>query len=99
MPPLPVNLLQQYARRAGVHLYNETGVVVLSNQSYLAVSAATPGKRKIVLPRKAAVKELLSFGENKSYEACKQFEIDFAANTCRLFRVINEPATQPHKKP
>ena len=88
VPPLPVEVLQYYAKTAGVHLYNETGVVVLANQSYLAIAAPTAGKRKICLPKKAALEELLTAEKNQSYEASKEFEIDFTANSCCLFRVI-----------
>jgi beta-galactosidase len=87
MPPLPCKALQYFAKRAGVHLYNEDGVIVFANENYLAISSAIPGKRTISLPKKTTLRELLAFNKAESFEDVEQFEINFQANTCRIFKL------------
>lgn len=92
MPPMPWEALQYYARKAGVHLYNEDGVVIFANEHYLAVSVAMSGKRTIRLPREASLKELLVLDNNECFENNTTFEIDIPANTCRIFQMSEAAA-------
>jgi hypothetical protein len=97
-PPLPWKALQFFARRAGVHLYSEAGDVVLANETYLAISAAEPGRRTIRTPAKATWKELLSTDRTRADSplgdgAKSEFDLDFGPHTCRLFE--KEPQNTP----
>jgi beta-galactosidase len=92
LPPLPWKTLQQFAKRAGVHIYAEGGGAVYANESYLAITAS--GKQKIRLPQKAALKEVLALrkgasavDDGASFSADTVFEVDFADHPCRIFRV------------
>jgi hypothetical protein len=87
MPPLPSRVLQHYAKRAGVHLYAEGGEVVLVNEHYLAVAAATAGLHTIRLPREAALQELLELGKGERFLRNRQFQIEIPAHTCRIFQL------------
>ena len=95
MPPAPWKILQFYAEKSGVHIYSKTGELVFANENYLAVSAATSGKRTICLPKRAALKELLAIGKGEttigkgqSFVENTTFEIDFADHTCRIFQIV-----------
>ena len=88
MPPLPWQVIQHYAKKANVHLYNEDGIVVWANESYLAVSAAEAGKRTIRLPKISTLKEVLALGKSICcFEKTSEAEIDIPAHTCRLFQL------------
>ena len=52
--------LRTICREAGVHLYLETGDVVYANRSFLCVHANGGGEKKIKLPVKADVFDLIS---------------------------------------
>ncbi len=93
IPPLPWKALQYFAKKANVHLYSEAGDVVFANESYLAVAAAASGKHTIRLPKKTALQEILALGKAESLAATTEFSLDFAAHTCRLFRLV--PSATP----
>ncbi|HNX33888.1 MAG TPA: beta-galactosidase [Kiritimatiellia bacterium] len=95
MPPMPAPLLRHYARQAGVHLYCDSDAAVYANESYLAVVAS--GRQKVRLPKKAALKEMLSLRRGASalsdgaeFPAGTAFEMDFTEYPCRVFRVLDQ---------
>jgi hypothetical protein len=88
MPPLPWKALQHYAKEAKVHLYNENGIVVWANESYLAVSAAETRTLTIRVPKKAVLTELLPFGKREQFGMNTNFDISIPANSCRLFQTL-----------
>lgn len=95
MPPMPWKPLQHYAKAAGVHIYSETGGAIFANESYLAISAWSAGKRTIRLPKKAALQEVLALGkgesrmdQGESLAADTVFTLDFSDRSCRIFRMV-----------
>lgn len=98
LPPLSWPIVQSFAKRAGVHIYSETGEVVFANQRYLAVAAATAGRRTVRMPTPRTLRELLplcaapanelpasELPANEFGAARDAFELEFAPHTCRLF--------------
>ncbi len=63
-PMLNAHLLRNIARAAGVHVYAESGDVVLPGKSFLTLHARSAGEKRIVLPEPRDV-----------YECYKQREI------------------------
>jgi hypothetical protein len=59
-PALPAVVLQQLAREAGVHIYAETGDQVFAWNDMFALHAAFNGKRTVVLPKEADIKDSLT---------------------------------------
>jgi hypothetical protein len=57
VPSLPATALRAIARRAGVHLYVETGDQVIAGRGFLAVHAAWSGERSVRLPRPCRVED------------------------------------------
>ena len=95
LPPLPWQMLQYYARKAGVHIYTDTGDIVYVNQSYLSVKAAKPGKRVIHLPGKYGLLEQLDSDneyrtdKSKELKANKKVEIEFKdTGSVKFFRIV-----------
>ncbi len=86
VPPLPWEVLQDFAREAGVHIYSDAGDVVYANESYVAVCVARDGSRTIRFPRKVELQELLGKGE--CHQSAAEHEVDFTGQSCKLFRVI-----------
>jgi len=71
---------------------------VFANESYLAVSASANGKQIIRLPKKAGLREVIPLpkgqlfpGEGESFLPNTEFEIEFQANTCRIFQLVLYP--------
>ncbi|MBM3501473.1 MAG: hypothetical protein FJX74_22695 [Armatimonadetes bacterium] len=56
-PDVPTEVLRPIARRAGVHVYLDTGDAVWANGSLLAVHALTAGDKHIRLPHPADVSD------------------------------------------
>ena len=107
MPPMPLKLLQHYAKQAGVHVYTEGGEVVFASNNYLAISSPSKRKVSLTLPEKAALRELLplakgseTIGPPRDFPADTHFDLDFADHTCRIFQIIrdNDVTSQPEKK-
>jgi hypothetical protein len=57
-PMIPSSIFRNIFKEAGVHIYNDENDIFYVDGSYLAIHAASRGKRKIRLPRKALVQEL-----------------------------------------
>lgn len=84
VPPVPWKVIQYFAKKSGVHIYSDGGDVVYANQSYLSVSATMPGKRIIRLPDKCRLEELFL---KEEFKQNRNFEINFSAESCKLFRI------------
>ncbi len=87
-PPVPWQVIQYYAMKAGVHIYSTEGDVVYANQSYLSVSSLTAGKKKISLPEKCQLVEFPGNGNTANFN--KEHEIDFLANSCHFFKIVKK---------
>jgi hypothetical protein len=60
VPSLPATALRAIARRAGVHLYVETGDQVIAGSGFLALHAAWSGERTVRLPVTSRVQDALT---------------------------------------
>jgi hypothetical protein len=83
VPMLPASLLRRIAGLGGVHSYIETEDVVWASRGMLAVCVRQAGKRRIALPRAAAVCDLYS-GRAVAKDAAS-FEVDFGPRATRVF--------------
>jgi len=83
MPPVPWQVIQYFAKKAGVHIYSDSGDVVLANQSYISVRAVKAGKRLIRLPKRADLVEILDSDNDfrtdpgKALKRVREIEVDF----------------------
>jgi hypothetical protein len=87
-PNLPPELLRPLARRAGVHLYLDSGDEVWANASLLAIHAITAGDKRIRLPEPTDVRDAETGAALASDVA--EFTIAMAAGETRLFRVAGD---------
>jgi beta-galactosidase len=88
VPPVPWQIIQFFTVRAGVHIYSGDGDVVYANQSYLAVSSAKSGKKKIILPGKFQLTELLGNSNVTTFGTEHIFE--FQTESCKFFRITEK---------
>lgn len=84
-PILPAPLLRNIARAAGCHIYSDANDVVVANKNFLSIYAPGGGTRKVLLPRKSKVTDLL---ENKVLaEAATEFPLELPANTSVILKL------------
>jgi len=91
-PKLPAALLRDLAAQAGVHNYlpkPQSHDVVYANHSLLALCAAEPGPRTVVLPRACDVFDLFE-GAKPVASAARKFTVPLQRNQSKLFR-LSEP--------
>jgi hypothetical protein len=84
-PNVPPELLRPIARRAGVHLYVDSGDQVWANGSLVAVHALTAGDKRVRLPQAADVRDAQS-GASIATKAT-EFPVAMAAGETRVFMV------------
>ena len=97
MPPLPSKAMRNYAKQAGVHIYNESaGTAVYANESYLALTLP-PGKQTVRLPEKASLKELVplepgqsALGKGLSFNGVETFDVECSNVTTRIFQLSQD---------
>lgn len=58
--PLPANLLRNLARYSGTHVFDEVDDVVYADSTMVAVHAIKPGPRRIALPQRCNVEDVVS---------------------------------------
>ncbi len=88
LPPVPWQVIQHYAVKAGVHIYCHNGEIVYANQSFLSVSSFRAGEKIITLPRKMILMELPDKGMITPRRI--NHKIEFSAESCRFFRVLDK---------
>ena len=84
-PNVPAELLRPIARRAGVHLYVDTGDLVYANASVLALHAVTSGDKRVRLPQSADVLDLNT--QERLATNASEFRLAMPAGQTRLFRL------------
>lgn len=82
---LPAPLLRGIARWAGVHIYCETGDVLHAGRGIVALHAVFSGRKVLLLPRTATVKEF--FGDETVTQNGKQIEFDLEAGRTAVFTI------------
>ena len=84
-PILPAPLLRNIARAAGCHIYSDANDVVYANKNFLCLYAPAGGSRKVSLPAKSKVTDLL---ENKVLaDGVTEFPLELAPNTAVLLKL------------
>jgi hypothetical protein len=80
---LPANLWRNIARYAGAHVYSESNDILLADNSVVALHSIQSGKKKISLPGKYRVKDLIS---GKEYSKnTNEIVFDLKAPETRVF--------------
>jgi hypothetical protein len=83
--PLPANLWRNIARYAGAHVYTEANDVFLADNRVVALHSLKSGKKRIVLPGKHRVTDLVS---GKPYSnGASEIVFDLMAPETRVFLV------------
>ncbi|MGQ9454524.1 MAG: beta-galactosidase [Armatimonadota bacterium] len=72
---LPVSLLCELARRAGVHIYCESGHVVAADDGLVAVHASLDGSVSLKLPAGSRLRECITGQNTRESDTCS-FEVD-----------------------
>jgi len=81
-PILPAALLRNILRVSGGHIYSEANDVVYGNKNFLCLHAPAGGIRKVRLPQKARIIDLL---ENRVLsDKADEFELRLEPNSSRL---------------
>ncbi len=83
VPLLPVALLRNLARAAGVHTYIDTPDVVWAGRDLVAVSVRDAGPRTVRLPRTCDVRDLYT-GRTLA-AGVREFRAEFAEKSTRVF--------------
>ncbi|MDW8073749.1 MAG: beta-galactosidase [Nitrososphaerota archaeon] len=82
-PKVPVSILRNIAKYAGVHIYSEDNDVVYANQYFLSIHSRKPGTKTIRLPRTTHVYDLIS--EKYVARDVSEFKVVMGPNETRLF--------------
>jgi len=83
--PLTRELLAGLCRYAGVHVYSETFDPFFANKSFVMIHTASAGAKRIVLPGRYDVTEVLSGQPVGS--GIRTIETDLPAGVTKIFRV------------
>jgi len=84
-PDVPAPVLRSIARKAGVHLYVDTGDVVWASASLLAIQATSDGEKRIRLPGPADVRDVLT--REQIATGVMEFALTMRAGETRLLYV------------
>ena len=84
VPVLPVPLVRNIIRQAGVHVYLDTPDIVYANRSYLGIFTKHAGPTTICLPRPARVREAFT-GSVIAANPVRNFQLDAAKYHTYLF--------------
>jgi len=84
-PEVPASVLRSLARKAGVHLYVDSGDVVWASASLLAIQATSAGEKRVHLPGPADVRDVLT--REQIATGVMEFAITMRAGETRLFYV------------
>lgn len=83
VPKIPVSILRNIARYAGVHIYSEDNDIVYANQYFLAIHSRKPGTKTIRLPGFTHVYDIMS--ETYVARDVNEFTVKIGKNETRLF--------------
>jgi hypothetical protein len=87
--PLPAGLWRNLARYAGAHVYSESDDVLLADSACVALHSVQSGTKRLALPQRRAVEDLVR-GEAVS-AAAEEIVFELDAPATHLFR-LSEPA-------
>jgi hypothetical protein len=86
---LPADLWRNIARHAGAHVYCESNDVILADRSIIALHSLKSGKKRIILPEKSRVTDVIT-GKLCS-GGTKEITFELKAPETRVFLI--EPKT------
>ncbi|MDD2707473.1 MAG: hypothetical protein PHV34_05630 [Verrucomicrobiae bacterium] len=93
-PRLPADVLREFARMAGVHLYVESPDVIFANHDYFGMHVAETGEKAVRLPCKASPCEL--FTEKTFGKDCREFRFFGEKGETFLFELNHEDDNHAH---
>ena len=82
---VPVSLLRDFARKAGVHIYSDNGDVLFAGNGFLTFHAASAGEKTIRLPAESTVSDLFSGSAVLKQGKCFSFKAKL--HETRIFRI------------
>ena len=82
---VPVSLLRDFARKAGVHIYSDNGDVLFAGNGFLTFHAASAGEKTIRLPEESTVSDLFSGSAVLKQGKCFSFKAKL--HETRIFRI------------
>ena len=85
---MPAELLREIARFSGTHVYGEADDVIFADSCSLTVHSVRPGKRKIRLPAKMPVWDLVN---NQKLGELTEIALDVAGPQTSLFCLGERP--------
>ncbi|MEM4590795.1 MAG: beta-galactosidase [Nitrososphaerota archaeon] len=95
-PKIPVTILRNIAKYAGVHIYSEDSDVIYANQYFLSIHSRKPGTKVIKLPSATHVYDIIS--ETYIATDTSEFSVKMGPNETRLFllgeKSLLSPATE-----
>ncbi len=84
---LPPDFLRKVAEDSGVHIYNRQNDVISAGHGYISLHATEDGERKIFLPVRRALKNVLN---DTVYPAAKEFSFHMKKGDTILLKELNE---------
>lgn len=81
----PAQLLRNILTASGVHVYCDSGDVLLTDGRFLSLTAASPGSKKISLPKASSVRDAL--GEQPLFQNVTEFTLDMQLGETRMFLI------------
>lgn len=94
VPQLPAPMLHEVFRRAGVHLYCDSGDNLSANASWVALHTASAGLKTVRLPRPANVYDVLN--SRGLGDDLQEFQVDLPSGATALFALdLPETAKRP----
>ena len=83
IPKIPVTILRNIARYAGVHIYSDDNDIIYANQYFLSIHSRKPGTKIIRLPKTTNVYDIVS--ETYVARDINEFTVKIGQNETRLF--------------
>ena len=77
--------IEAFIKAAGVHIYTDSRDVVYASSGYIALHAATGGKKKIKLPRTTKITAI--FGADISEQITDIIEFELGKHETALFKM------------
>lgn len=79
----PAQLLRNIVAASGVHIYNDTGDVILADDHFVSMTATSAGRKHLALPRSCTVSDALD-GQHVLQDV-SELDLDLALGETRMF--------------
>lgn len=81
---LPSNVLAQWAKEAGVHLYTGAGDVIAAGKGYVGMTARSAGMKTLSLPKPCVLQDVVS---GESLPKAKEHKLSMQLGESHLWRI------------